>query len=232
MKVIDDGLTDYRAEWARQLALFQPMVEAKHRRQPVGEEYLLLTEHHPVYTLGRHGHAANMLLSPALLRASGAELIPIERGGDITFHGPGQLVAYPIIDLERRSMGIRRYIWCLEEAVIRLCAHYGLRAGRVDGATGVWLGIGETPLGGEPSVGSSHGGERKICAIGVRCSRFVTMHGLALNVNTDLTRFSAINPCGFTDRGVTSLAAELSRPVDMSEAKSLLSSNLLTLLGQ
>lgn len=219
MQVIDDGLTDYRAEWARQLALFTPMVEAKKAHQPIGAEYLLLTEHRPVYTLGRHGHRENMLLSPSRLRTLGAELVEIERGGDITFHGPGQLVVYPVIDLERRGFGIKHYIWCLEEAVIRVCDHYGLHPLRVEGATGVWLGTDGETL-------------RKICAIGVRCSRSITMHGLAFNVNTDLSYFHAINPCGFTDRGVTSLALELSHPVEMTEIKRLLSAELLHLLDK
>ena len=126
----------------------------------------------------------------------GAEVVEIDRGGDVTFHGPGQLVVYPIVDLQRCGLGVKNYVHLLEETVILTLADYGIDSGRVEGATGVWLGIG-TPT------------ERKICAIGIRCSRFISMHGLALNISTDLSWFSAINPCGFTDRGVTTLYQEL-----------------------
>ena len=142
------------------------------------EEHLLLVEHPPVFTLGRHGHAENMLVSEDALAAKGIEFVRIERGGDITFHGPGQLVAYPIIDLQRHHLGVKDYVNLLEEAVIRTIAHYGITGERVEGATGVWIDKGLP-------------GERKICAIGVKCTRFVTMHGLALNINTDLHYFGA-----------------------------------------
>lgn len=219
MQIIDLGLTDYRACWQRQLDLWRPMVERKRQGLSVEEEYILLTQHRPVYTLGVHGDPHNMLLTPQRLKALGAELIPIERGGDITFHGPGQLVVYPILDLERHHLGLKDYVNNLEESVIRTLADYGITAGRVHGATGVWLGI-----------GSPH--ERKICAIGVKCSRFVTMHGLALNISTDLSYFHAINPCGFADKGVTSLAAELAPgPVDFSDAQHLLTSHFISLVS-
>jgi lipoyl(octanoyl) transferase len=151
------------------------------------------------------------------LQAIGATLFHIDRGGDITFHGPGQLVAYPILDLEHYGLGLKAYIHRLEEAVIRTCAAYGVKGDRVEGATGVWLDVG-TPR------------ERKICAIGVRSSRFVTMHGLALNVNTDLNYFRYIHPCGFIDKGVTSLAVECGGPVDMQEVKDRLSREIKSLI--
>lgn len=169
---------------------------------------VLLVEHPPVYTLGKSGHAENLLVSREALEAAGARFFHIDRGGDITFHGPGQLVCYPILDLERIGIGLRDYIDALEEAVIRTVAQYGIAAGRIAGASGVWI----EPESRRP---------RKICAIGVRSSRYVTMHGFALNVTTDLGWFSRINPCGFTDRGVASIASETGREVPMEEVKEL-----------
>lgn len=166
---------------------------------------ILLVEHPPVYTLGKSGRPENLLVDRETLAAMGAEFFHIDRGGDITFHGPGQLVCYPILDLERLGLGLRDYIEALEEAVIRTVAEYGIEAGRVAGASGVWLGEGVTPGG--------RGAVRKICAIGVRASRYITMHGLALNVATDLAWFARINPCGFADRGATSIERETDRTV-------------------
>ena len=168
--------------------------------------WLLLVEHNPVYTLGKSGKSENMLVSEEYLRSIGAEFFHIDRGGDITFHGPGQVVGYPILDLEQVGIGLREYIDSIEGAVIELCAEYGIVAGRVEGASGVWLDGGTSRA-------------RKICAIGVKSSRYVTMHGFALNVNTDLRYFNHINPCGFADRGVTSLQKELGREVSMEEVK-------------
>ncbi|PWL43308.1 MAG: lipoate--protein ligase, partial [Clostridiaceae bacterium] len=159
----------------------------------------------------------NMLLSEEQLQKIGATLYHIDRGGDITYHGPGQLVCYPILNLEEFSLGLKEYVHLLEEAVIRVCASYGITAGRLEKATGVWL-EGDTPRA------------RKICAIGVRSSHFVTMHGLALNVNTDLRYFSYIHPCGFVDKGVTSLRQELKREVSLSEVKERLCEELKGLL--
>lgn len=167
---------------------------------------VLLVEHPPVYTLGKSGHAENLLIARESLEAMGAQFFHIDRGGDITFHGPGQLVCYPILDLERVGIGLREYIAALEEAVIRTVGHYGITAGRIAGASGVWI----DPEGARP---------RKICAIGVRSSRYVTMHGLALNVTTDLEWFTRINPCGFTDRGVASIASETGMLPPMQEVK-------------
>lgn len=214
---------------------------------------VLLTEHRPVYTLGKSGHAANLLVDKARLEAIGARFFHIDRGGDITFHGPGQLVCYPILDLERIGIGLRDYIDALEEAVIRTVARYGIRAGRIAGASGVWIGGAATCEGAEseesprregtePDKRESAGPDkrqrrgtaevpRKICAIGVRSSRYVTMHGFALNVTTDLGWFANINPCGFTDRGVTSIAAETGREVPMAEVKQAVTEHLSEILN-
>lgn len=207
----------YREVWEKQKALFSSLIASKKGGNNNAMECLLLGDHSPVYTLGFHGNAHNMLASEEMLRARGAECIRIERGGDITFHGPGQLIAYPIIDLERRSLGVKQYMHLLEEAVIRFLDLYGIKGERIEGATGIWIGKGTDR-------------ERKICAMGVKCSRFVTMHGLAININTDLSYFSAINPCGFVDKGVTSLAQELGHPVDFTLATIRLRDILLSLL--
>ena len=216
---MDLGTADYRPTWEYQHSLFDSMVERKRQGLNIEEEFLLLVEHNPVYTLGKHGHAENLLFAAPERNGVKAECIRIERGGDITFHGPGQLVAYPIIDLERHHLGVKDYVWTLEETVIRTIAHYGIRGERVDGASGVWIDA-ATPR------------ERKICALGVKCTRFVTMHGLALNVNTDLGWFGLINPCGFVDKGVTSIERELGHIVDISEVKATLAQEFLQLLDE
>lgn len=174
-------------------------------------------EHAPVYTLGLHGKPQNFLVPVEQLRAMGAEVVMIERGGDVTFHGPGQLVVYPIVDLSRYHLGVKSYISLLEQGVINVLARHGIRGERVEGATGVWIGAG-TPA------------ERKICAIGVSMRRFVSMHGLALNVNTDLSWFSRINPCGFVDKGVTSMKVEAAHEFDFDRIASGLCEELRDLL--
>ncbi len=214
IEIADWGLVPYREAWERQTEAFDTLVAAKQSGAPYVNR-IVLCEHPPVYTLGRSGKQSNMLLTEEQLRRTGAALYHIDRGGDITFHGPGQLVCYPIINLEDFSLGLRDYIHLLEEAVIRLCAAYGIAAGRMEKATGVWV---------------DGGALRKICAIGVRSSHFVTMHGLALNVNTDLRYFGSINPCGFVDKGVTSMENELGRTVPMHEVKERLSVGLTSLL--
>lgn len=196
----------YREAWKLQRGLFDSLVAKAKAGETSDEEYLLFAEHEPVYTLGLHGHAENLIASEEALKARGVECIRIERGGDITYHGPGQMLVYPIIQLKTHGLGVKSYIELLEESVIQTIAEYSVKGERVEGATGVWIDVGSRD-------------ERKICAIGVKCSRFVTMHGLALNVNTDLKRFSAINPCGFVDKGVTSLARELGHEVDFEEVK-------------
>lgn len=210
------GVVPYAEAWERQTGLFDSLVKAKLGGKPYVNR-IVFVEHPHVYTLGRSGKAANMLLDEARLAAIGATLYRIDRGGDITYHGASQLVCYPILNLEDFGLGLKEYIGVLEEAVIRVCALYGVRTGRVAGATGVWLDA------GLPS-------ERKICAIGVRASRFVTMHGLALNVNTDLGYFSHIHPCGFIDKGVTSLRRELGRTVPVDEVSAHLLRELTAML--
>lgn len=216
---IDRGTMPYRDAWALQTELFDSIVALKRAKRPVEIEYVIMVEHTPVYTMGRHANPMNMLMSPDLLAQDGIECIPIERGGDITFHGPGQLVVYPIIDMQLHHLGVKAYVNLLEEAVIRTISSFGIKGERVEGATGVWIDK-DTPR------------ERKICAIGVRCSHSVTMHGLALNVSTDLAYFNRINPCGFTDKGVTSITAELGRDVDINEVKPIMQSILNDLLNQ
>ena len=208
------GRMPYEPAWVLQQRLQARLIAAKRAEPPEPLPHLLLTvEHPPVYTLGKSGDAAHLLLSEEALAARGATYVPVDRGGDITFHGPGQLVVYPILDLNcltypdgRSGTDIHRYLRELEEAVILTCADYDLQAGRVDGRTGVWIGP------------DARGTERKICAMGIRCSRWVTMHGLAFNLNTALDWFNLMVPCGIADRGVTSLAAELDRPVNEGKA--------------
>ncbi|MGM9760132.1 MAG: lipoyl(octanoyl) transferase LipB [Parabacteroides sp.] len=202
----DLGHIPYEDALACQTESFERLLAAKRGEQPAFNQ-LFFCEHDPVLTIGKSGKESNLLVSESLLAQRGIELYHINRGGDITYHGPGQITGYPVFDLECWQMGLRHYIETLEEIVIRFLALYGIRGERLAGATGVWI---------EPHVS---GKARKICAIGVKSSRFVTMHGFALNINTDLSYFSLINPCGFTDKGVTSLACELGMPQDMALAK-------------
>lgn len=169
--------------------------------------YIMAGEHEPVYTLGKHGHSRNMLLSEAALQRMGVQLVRIDRGGDITYHGPGQLVGYPILHLPTLGLGARQYLALLLESVQRTCAAYGVACAPRGDAPGLWLG--------EPSGNTL----RKICAVGVHIGQGVSTHGFALNVNTDLSYFEMINPCGFSDRGVTSLAVELGHAVDYEEVR-------------
>lgn len=219
----DLGTMPYKECWQLQQTLFEQRLEAR-RRGEKGEDCgtILTVEHPPVYTLGKSGKQSNMLIPQSYLESLGAEFFHIDRGGDITFHGPGQIVCYPILDIEQLGIGLRRYIEILEEAIIATVAHYGITAERLTGATGVWICDREGD--GEPK------NWRKICAIGVRASHFVTMHGLALNVSTDLKWFTMINPCGFTDKGVTSISKEVGKDVDFEEVKQLLVTNLTKLL--
>lgn len=185
---------------------FNALLAAKAKGEK-GRNELLFCEHNPVLTIGKSGKDSNLLIPEARLQALSVSYYHINRGGDITYHGPGQITGYPIFDLETWHIGLKQYIYRLEETIIRFLALYGLKGERLEGATGVWL---------DPFVA---GKARKICAIGVKSSRFVTMHGFALNINTDLNYFSLINPCGFTDKGVTSLAKELGKEQDFEEAK-------------
>ncbi len=216
-RFIDLGMKGYREVWQQQEQLLESVKEEKRQgKSPLN--YLLFVEHHPVYTLGKSGDASNMLADMIQLSAKDAELIKVDRGGDITFHGPGQLVAYPVIDLEDFGLGVKEYVEKLEEVVIRAIAAYGIKGDRFSGATGVWLDVNTKQ-------------SRKICAIGVKCSQFVTMHGFALNVNTDLGYFNYINPCGFVDKGVTSLAKEAGCQADMNEVKQIVLSKFVEVFG-
>lgn len=217
VEFVDFGQRGYRETWDYQEQLLDTLIHAKLQGQTVTGQ-LIFVEHLPVYTIGKSGNAANMLLNPMQLAEKHVECIKVDRGGDITYHGPGQLVAYPIIDLDQLEIGVKEYVHRLEEIVIRTVADYGISGERLEGATGVWL--------------ESHTSRaRKICAIGVKCSRSITMHGLALNVNTDLTYFSNINPCGFVDKGVTSIEREVGHPVDFDEVKVRLRCHFEEVLG-
>lgn len=202
---LDLGVKNYREVWDLQEQTLEKVVKQKLQGETTSN-YLFFVEHPPVYTLGKSGKAANMLMDAIQLRAKHAEFIKVDRGGDITFHGPGQLVVYPVVDLQNFGLGVKEYVHVLEEVVIRTLQKYQISGERAEGATGVWLDV------GTPS-------ERKICAIGVKCSRYVTMHGFALNVNTDLDYFNYIHPCGFVDKGVTSLEKELKQRVNIEEVK-------------
>jgi lipoyl(octanoyl) transferase len=201
------GTVPYEPTWE-----LQDELAAQRRERRIGDRLLLL-EHFPVYTLGRGGDEANLLASPARLRELGAEFVRIDRGGDITFHGPGQLVAYPIVEL-RDPLDLRRYVRTLEAAVIAVAATFGVEAGRVDGLAGVWVE-----------------GDRKLAAVGVRVRRGVTTHGLALNVNTDLRWFAEMVPCGIRGKGVTSLQQELGHPVEMASVEDALADELARHFG-
>ncbi len=215
------GEVDYKVCWDMQEAVLSSLVARKmaiREQQPENAEppvhTLIFCEHPHVFTLGKSGHEDHLLADESLLRRSEAVFYKINRGGDITYHGPGQIVGYPIFDLDYFFNDIHKYLRYLEEAVIRTCADYSLTAGRIEGLTGVWL-----------DIEKGHGA-RKICAFGVRCSRWVTMHGFAFNVNTDLSYFNLIVPCGITDKGVTSLKQELGREVDMDEVREKLLGHL------
>lgn len=183
------------------------------------DSQLIFVEHPHVLTLGKSGDANHVVASPDRLKALGVEYYPINRGGDITYHGPGQLVGYPILDLDQYFNDIGKYMRYLEEAIVRTCADYGVRAGRIDGLTGVWVDA-------EKGMNA-----RKVAALGVKCSRWVTMHGFAFNLNTDLNFFDLIVPCGIGDRGVTSLAKECGQKIDEGQAKSKVLRHLTDLFG-
>lgn len=210
----DLGTKDYQEAWDYQEKLFAKTVEIKIANRKLAPElaqptnnYLLFVEHPHVYTLGKSGRPENLLLDEAGLKKFQASYYPINRGGDITYHGPGQLVGYPVLDLDNFFTDIHQYLRYLEEAVIATLEDYEIKAGRIDGLTGVWLDHIEQR------------NPRKICALGVKCSRWVTMHGFAFNVNTDLSYFNHIIPCGISDKAVTSMALELGKKVAIDEVK-------------
>ncbi len=234
----DLGQMNYKAAWDYQESLLQENVRIKSEmnsyeavgRNPLTthhspftevttKNYLLFVEHPPVFTLGKSGNINNVLLSEERLKEKGIEFFKTNRGGDITFHGPQQIVGYPILDLEKFDTDIGHYLRNLEQVVILTLANYGIEAGRSTGETGVWI---------DPET---RGRERKICAIGVRCSRWITMHGFAFNVNTDLSYFNHIIPCGIQNKQVTSLQRELGRDINIEEAKEKVKQNFEKVFG-
>ena len=209
--VQDLGFRDYKETWDYQEELFAGIIGAKreNRKREIPTptpNYFLFVEHPHVFTLGKSGNAANLLVNQDILQERGATYYHINRGGDITYHGPGQIVGYPILDLENFFTDIHKYLRLLEQMVIDTLAEYGLQCERSPGETGVWLEVGTANA-------------RKICAMGVRASRWVTMHGFALNVNADLSYFDLMIPCGIRGKGVTSISKELGRPVAMAEVR-------------
>ncbi|MBR1631217.1 MAG: lipoyl(octanoyl) transferase LipB [Paludibacteraceae bacterium] len=205
MKFVDWGVIPYRVAWQQQQQLFAQSIENKQKGLPT-DDVFIFCEHPSVFTLGRHGNPANMLLNEAYMKQMQVELVQIDRGGDITYHGPGQIVGYPIVDLDHYRIGLKDYIHRIEEIIICTIARWGIQGQRMAGATGVWIDV------GRPTC-------RKIAAIGVRSSKYVTMHGFALNVNTDLNYFRMINPCGFTDKAVCSMQSETKQIIDMEQVR-------------
>jgi lipoyl(octanoyl) transferase len=224
VKFEDWGLLDYQEAWDKQEAIFAKTVSIKtrNRNQPEEEEitpnFLNFVEHPHVYTLGKSGKPENLLLDELGLKEKQAVYYKINRGGDITYHGPGQIVGYPILDLDNFFTDIHLYLRTLEEAIILTLKDYGIEAGRYPGFTGVW-------------IDADHQKARKICAMGVRCSRWVTMHGFAFNVNVDLDYFKNMVPCGIDDKDVTSMERELGGKVDMEEVKKILKGHIAVLFG-
>ncbi|MDD2345130.1 MAG: lipoyl(octanoyl) transferase LipB [Bacteroidales bacterium] len=205
----DWGLIDYKEAWDKQQAIFDSVLLYKKNKSDDVPHRIIFCEHPHVYTLGRNGDENNLLIQGDFLKRIHASYYKIDRGGDITYHGPGQIVGYPIIDLEEAKLSLKEYIFQMEQGIIDTLKEYGISAYRLDGATGVWLDVGNSSV-------------RKICAIGVRASRYVTMHGFAFNINTNLDYFNYINPCGFVDKGVTSLSKELGKSIDIEEVKRVL----------
>jgi lipoyl(octanoyl) transferase len=224
VKYEDWGLMDYQQAWDKQEEIFSKTVaiKTKNRNEPENqaqtENFLIFVEHQHVYTLGKSGKPENLLLNEHQLKEKGATYYKINRGGDITYHGPGQIVGYPILDLDHFFTDIHLYLRTLEEAVILTLKDYGIVAGRYPGFTGVW-------------IDADNDKARKICAMGVRCSRWVTMHGFAFNVNTDLDYFENIVPCGIDDKDVTSMQRELGKKVEIQEVKENLKKHISVLFG-
>ena len=215
----DLGNIEYKAAWDYQESVMENLKELRESEKE-NEDYcgrILFCEHPHVYTLGKSGSENNLLMNMMQLKEKEISYYKTDRGGDITYHGPGQIVGYPVIDLKKNDYSLREYIYNLEEAIILTLKEYNIDSGRVEGATGIWI-EGKTPKA------------RKICAIGVRCSRWITMHGFGFNVNTDLDYFSYINPCGFTDKAVTSMEKELGKKQNMDEVKKSVLLNLSKVL--
>ncbi len=217
VKVLDWGLIDYKEAWDNQEVIFKKTIDLKIENRKNATEiptdnYLVFCQHPHVYTLGKSGKEDNLLLNDWQLKEKNATYYKINRGGDITYHGPGQLVCYPILDLDNFFTDIHKYMRLLEEAVINTCATFGIKTSRIEGLTGVWIAEEHNP--------------RKICAMGVKSSRWVTMHGLALNVNPDLGYFKNIIPCGIDDKAVTSMKGELNTELDIIKVQTVLSEKL------
>ena len=213
---VDWGLIPYSEAYNKQKGLFEAAIQQKLEHKEI-QNTVVFCEHPHVITIGKNGSALNLLFPENTLKEKQVELFNVDRGGDVTYHGPGQLVGYPILDLEAFHIGLKDYIFLLEEVIIQLLDQYAIKGERLTGATGVWLDV-ENPQKA-----------RKICAIGVKSSRFVTMHGFALNVSTDLSYFGLINPCGFTDKGVTSIEKELNVKVDFEGLKEKLKKDFFPL---
>lgn len=207
VKLLDWSLIPYQKAWKKQDFYFQEILNQKKLNPLLSSNYLIFCSHNPVYTLGKSGKISNLLVNEDFLKSIQAEVVQVNRGGDITFHGLGQMVAYPILNLHQFGTDIGKYMRNLEEAIIRTLADFGIQGKRMKDYTGVWV----EKKGNEP--------ERKICAMGVKTSNWVTMHGLALNINTDLKYFTYINPCGITDEEVTSMQKELGRELNEDEVK-------------
>ncbi len=204
--LLDMGRIDYAEAWEYQKQLFDRILEAK-KRESKTENFLLFCEHPHVYTLGKNGNRSNLLVSDEWLEAHGIAFYQTDRGGDITYHGPGQIVGYPVFDLDNFDLSVKEFVFDIETILIRVIKRYGLHGARIERATGVWI---DALIPGK---------ERKIAAIGMRIQNKVSMHGFALNVNTNLEYFSYINPCGFQDKGVTSIQKELQREVEITGVK-------------
>lgn len=207
----DLGLIDYNAAWQLQKELFNSAIEYKlaQKQMPEASHTLLVCEHPHVYTLGKSAEQKNLLLNEVELSERNISTYHIERGGDITYHGPGQLVVYPIFDIEALKLGVKEFVFRVEQCIINTLRFYGIESERIDGRIGIWIG--------KDTIN-----ERKIAAIGIKCSRFITMHGLALNVNTDLNLFNHIIPCGIVDKSVTSIEKEIGRSIDIIDVKNKL----------
>lgn len=223
---IDLGLIDYKKAWDYQTSLFEETIRIKiqNRDQPDHQHlptsnYLIFCEHPHVFTLGKSGDESNLLIPKEKLREINATYVPINRGGDITYHGPGQLVVYPIFDLDNFFTDIHKFMRCMEDAVINTLQEFGIHGDRIEKLTGVWLDVEDQTKA------------RKICAMGVKMSRWVTMHGLALNVNPDLNYFNYIVPCGIGDKAVTSMKEELNKVIDMDTVKESLKRNFETVFA-
>ncbi|MBC7425540.1 MAG: lipoyl(octanoyl) transferase LipB [Bacteroidia bacterium] len=212
---MDMGHLQYGPASDLQNSLFNEKLQDK-QNGLIPDNHLIFCEHNHVYTLGKNGVPDNLLANPAFLDKIGAEVYETQRGGDITYHGPGQLIAYPIFDLQQMNLGVKEYVWKVEECIIQTLANYDIEGERIEGRIGIW-------------VGKDTDEERKIAAIGIKCSRYVTMHGLALNVNTDLSYFDYIVPCGIIGKSVTSMKKELGREIDISDVKNDLRSKFKTI---